>query len=156
MNRSTFGTNNSCGDKPNRRRRRPKGRQLFCPKHPEQLIQGNGKKYYLHLLSPVELERRGISSKKARLIINAYPVLVLSTEWLEELYCPQCGCLDWFHVVKHDSIIHSVYKAPRELWKQVAHVDSVSYNPTVGEFTRNAAKRNQLKRPDGNNFYDRT
>ena len=33
-----------------KRNRRPKKRQLFCPAHPEQLIEGNGRKYYLHLL----------------------------------------------------------------------------------------------------------
>ena len=70
-----------------RRNRRPKKRELFCPAHPEQRIQGNGKKYYLHLLQPEQLEQRGISAKKAQLIINAYPVLVLSNEWLEELFC---------------------------------------------------------------------
>ena len=69
-----------------RRNRRPKKRELFCPAHPEQRIQGNGKKYYLHLLQPEELVQRGISAKKAQLIINAYPVLVLSNEWLEELF----------------------------------------------------------------------
>ena len=39
-----------------RRNRRPKKRELFCPAHPEQRIQGNGKKYYLHLLQPEQLE----------------------------------------------------------------------------------------------------
>ena len=74
-----------------RRNRRPKKRELFCPAHPDQRIQGNGKKYYLHLLQPEQLQQRGMAAKKAQLIINAYPVLVLSNEWLEELFCPQCG-----------------------------------------------------------------
>jgi len=38
------------------------------------------KKYYLHLLQPDQLQQRGIKAKKAELIINAYPVLVLSNE----------------------------------------------------------------------------
>jgi len=74
-----------------RKRRRSKSRELFCPKHPEQRIEGNGKKYFLHLLTPEELRARGMSDKKARLVINAYPVLVLTNEWIEELFCPQCG-----------------------------------------------------------------
>ena len=61
-----------------KRNRRPKKRQLFCPAHPEQLIEGNGRKYYLHLLQPGQLQERGIPAKRAQLIINAYPVLVLS------------------------------------------------------------------------------
>ena len=59
-------------------RSRPKRRALFCPAHPDQRIEGNGKKYSLHLLSHEELQQRGMNSKQAPLVINAYPVLVLS------------------------------------------------------------------------------
>ena len=136
-----------------RRNRRPKKRELFCPAHPEQRIQGNGKKYYLHLLQPEQLVQRGISAKKAQLIINAYPVLVLSNEWLEELFCPECGTSRWYHVIKHDKIEHTVRWAPRELWEQVAHVDPSVANPTVSEYTRREARRHQHKRADGKRFY---
>ena len=136
-----------------RRNRRPKKRELFCPAHPEQRIQGNGKKYYLHLLQPEQLVQRGISAKKAQLIINAYPVLVLSNEWLEELFCPECGTNRWCHVIKHDRIEHTVRWAPRELWEQVAHVDPSVANPTVSEYTRREARRHQHKRADGKRFY---
>lgn len=54
-----------------RSRRRARRRQLHCPDHPDKLIQGNGKKYFLHLLSPEELKQRGYSDKRAKLIINA-------------------------------------------------------------------------------------
>ena len=54
---------------PAHRNRRSRKRELFCPAHPEQLVQGNGKKYYLHLLQPEELQQRGISAQKAQLII---------------------------------------------------------------------------------------
>ena len=136
-----------------RRNRRPKKRELFCPAHPERRIQGNGKKYYLPLLQPEQLEQRGISAKKAQLIINAYPVLVLSNEWLEELFCPECGTSRWCHVIKHDRIEHTVRWAPRELWEQVAHVDPSVANPTVSEYTRREARRHQHKRADGKRFY---
>ena len=138
----------------NRRNRRPKRRELFCPAHPEQRIEGNGQKYYLHLLSPQQLEQRGISAKRAQLIINAYPVLVLSNEWLEELYCPKCGRLEWCHVTKHDRVLHTVRWAPRELWEQVAHVDPMVANPSVSQYTRREAQRHRQKRADGRRFYD--
>ena len=54
-----------------RRNRRPKRRELFCPAHPDQRIEGNGKKYYLHLLQPEQLQQRGMSAKRAQLVINA-------------------------------------------------------------------------------------
>ena len=136
------------------RNRRPKRRTLFCPAHPDQRIEGNGRKYFLHLLSPEELQQRGMSGKQARLVIHAYPVLVLSNEWLEELFCPQCGTSRWCHIIKHDRVNHSVRWAPRDLWEQVAHVDPTAANPTVSEFTRRSARRTQLKRADGRRFYD--
>ena len=137
-----------------RRNRRPKRRTLFCPAHPDQRIEGNGRKYFLHLLSPEELQQRGMTAKRAQLVINAYPVLVLSDEWLEELFCPQCGTSRWCHITKHDRVNHSVRWAPRELWEQVAHVDPTDANPTVSEYTRRSARRTQLKRADGCRFDD--
>ncbi len=137
-----------------RRNRRPKKRELLCPAHPEQRIQGNGKKYFLHLLQPEQLQQRGINAKKAQLILNAYPVLVLSDEWLEELFCPQCGRSHWCHVTKHDTVAHTVRWAPRELWEQVAHVDPTAPNPTVSDYTRRNARRTAIKRVDGKRFFD--
>ena len=145
----------SAGKRQRRERSRPKGRQLFCPAHPEQRIEGNGRKYFLHLLQPEELKARGMADKRARLVINAYPVLVLSNEWLEELFCPTCGSSRWCHITKHDRVQHSVHWAPRELWQQVAHVDPLAANPSVGEYTRRSAHRASLRRDDGKRFVDR-
>jgi hypothetical protein len=128
---------------------RSRKRELFCPAHPEQRIEGNGQKYFLHLLSPEELKARGMPHKKAQLVIEAYPVLVLSNEWMEELFCPQCGSSHWCHVIKHDRVLHSVSWAPRELWQQVAHVDPLVPNPSVSQFTRRAARRT-----DGRRLFD--
>ena len=133
---------------------RPKRRELFCPAHPEQRVEGNSKKYFLHLLQPEQLQQRGMSAKRARLVINAYPVFVLSDEWLEELFCPKCGCSHWCHITRHDRVSHSVRWAPRDLWEQVAHVDPSVANPTVSEYTRREARRHQRKRTDGKRFYD--
>lgn len=135
-------------------RQRGRRRQLHCPAHPEQLIQGSGKKYFLHLLSPEELKQRGYSDKRARLIINAYPVLVLSTEWLESLFCPKCGTSHWCHIIRHDHNVHTVRWASRDLWQQVAHVDPAESNPGVGEFTRREALRNRRTRQDGKRYFE--
>ena len=61
--------------------------------------------------------------KKARLAVQAYPVLVLSNEWLEELFCPQWGSSRWCHITRIDRVVHQLHWGPRELWQQVAHVD---------------------------------
>jgi len=137
-----------------RRNRRPQRRQLFCPAHPEQRIEGNGKKYFLHLLTPEQLQERGMGHRRAQLVIEAYPVLVLSDEWLEELFCPQCGSTRWCHITKHNRVEHTVRWAPRDLWQQVAHVDPLQPNPTVSEYTRRSARRPSFKRADSKRFFD--
>ena len=138
-----------------RQRSRPKRRELFCPSHPDEFLVGGGKKYFLHLLSPEQLVIRGIKATKAKLIIQAYPVLVLSNEWLEQLYCSECGCSRWCHVIRHDKIAHTVKWAPRDLWEQVAHVDGVYGNPTVSQFTSREARRHrQQKTAMGKKLFD--
>lgn len=129
--------------KPGRRRRTPTGRKLACPTHPDQLLLGNGRKYYLHLLTSEELVTRGMAAGKAKLVINAYPVLVLSNEWLEELYCASCGQKRGYHLTKAPDGAISLRLAPRHLWGQVANVDPTVPNPTVGEFTRREARRHR-------------
>ncbi|MEO1002571.1 MAG: hypothetical protein AAFX65_05605 [Cyanobacteria bacterium J06638_7] len=132
-----------------RRSRRPSRRQLLCPVHPDSPLEGNGRKYFLHLLTPAELRQRGLSGKRARLVLQAYPVLVLSNEWLEELWCAHCGQCRWCHVTRHDRVRHSVRWAPRELWQQVAHVDPVGANPSVSEYSRRQARQRDGRRRDG-------
>ena len=137
-----------------RRNRRPKRRELFCPAHPEQRIEGCGRKYFLHLLTPEQLKARGMGDKKAKLLIQAYPVLVLSNEWLEELFCPKCGTSRWCHVIQSAAKEHTVQWAPRDLWEQVAHVDPLVPNPSVSQFTRRSARRPSLTRADGKRFHE--
>jgi hypothetical protein len=81
-------------------------------------------------------------------------VLVLSNEWLEELFCPACGTSSWCHVTRLDRVEHTVRWAPRALWEQVAHVDPVVANPSVSEYSRREASRLNQKRKDGKRFFD--
>jgi hypothetical protein len=134
------------------RSRRPRRRDLRCPVHAETALTGTGRKYFLHLLTPEELKQRGLSDKRAKLAIQAHPVLVLSNEWLEQLWCPDCDQKRWCHVIRLDGLQHAVRWAPRELWQQVAHVDPVVANPSVSEFSRREARRQRQRRPDGRRF----
>ena len=82
-------------------------------------------------------------------------MLVLSNEWLEELFCPGCGTSRWCHVTKLDRVVHTVRWAPRDLWQQVAHVDGLQGNPTVSQFTAREARRHrQQKTAKGKRLFD--
>jgi hypothetical protein len=124
-----------------RKQRRSRRRDLRCPAHPDQLLAGGGRRYFLHLLSAEELSQRGMPATKAKLMISAHPVFTLSNEWLEELFCPKCGLASWCHVVRHNRVEHTVRWAPRELWQRVAHVDPLRANPSISEFSRREARR---------------
>jgi hypothetical protein len=130
----------STASKP-REQRRSRKRKLFCPAHPDQLLAGGGRRYFLHLLRAEELSQRGMPAAKAKLLISAYPVYTLSNEWLEELFCPKCGMARWCHLVRHNRVEHTVRWAPRELWEQVAHVDPLQANPSISDFSRREARR---------------
>jgi hypothetical protein len=91
-----------------RLRKRSRKRQLCCFVSPQQQLAGGGKRYFLHLLTAEELTDRGMLSKTARRVISAYPV-ILSDEWLEELFCPECGMSRWCHVVRHNRVEHTVH-----------------------------------------------
>lgn len=95
-----------------------------------------------------------MTDKTARLVIQQYPVLVLSNEWLEELYCAACGQNRWYHVVRDPSGGLSLSPAKAELWQQVAHVDPVRANPTVSEYSLKQALRLANRRRDGRRFFD--
>ena len=139
------GANSSTATNP-RRQRRARKRELICPAHPNQLLAGGGKRYYLHLLTAEELRQRGMPASKAKLVISAHPVLTLSDEWLEELFCSKCGLARWCHVVRHNREQHTVRWAPRELWERVAHVDPLQANPSIGEFSWRQARRTNSNR----------
>jgi hypothetical protein len=124
--------------KPDKRKKR---RLLLCPAHPDQRLAGGGRKYYLHLEKAEDLVQRGMNAQKAKRVINAYPVLTLSHEWLEELFCPLCGSSRWCHVTQLNPIDHTVTWAPKSLWQIVAHVDGVTRNPSVSEYTHRQARR---------------
>ncbi len=115
---------------------------------------GTGRKYFLHLLTTEQLKARGMPDKRARLVIQAYPVLVLSNEWLEELFCAACGMGRWCHVIRHDRVEHTVRWASRDLWQQVAHVDPVVANPSVSAYTSREARRHRRRRADGRRLVD--
>ena len=55
---------------------------------------------------------------------------------------------------RDDAVVQTVRWAPRDLWKQMAHVDPTAANPTVSEYTRRNARRNAIKRVDGKRYFD--
>ena len=114
-----------------RDQRRSRKRELFCSIHLEQLLAGGGRRNFLHLLSAEELSQRGMPAAKAKLLISAYAVYTLSNEWLEELFCHNCGMVGW---------------APRELWERVAHVEPLQASPSISDFSRREALRAKSNR----------
>jgi hypothetical protein len=122
-----------------RNRKRSKRRAIYCPLHCCHL-DSVSQKYPLFADKAGQLQERGFSSKRSRLVISSHGTVALTGEWLEAFWCDHCGEKKWYHVCKLGDRGYSVRSAPRELWQQVPGVIQPTGNPTVGEFTRRQAR----------------
>jgi hypothetical protein len=127
----------------NRNRKRSKRRGIFCPNH-ECYLESLSKKYSLFADQVEQLRDRGINRQKAQILLANRTTVALSGEWLEEFWCSACQCRNWYYVrLQGDQ--YQVSLAPRELWRQVSGVIDPLGNVSVGEFTRNSARRNDYQ-----------
>jgi hypothetical protein len=118
-----------------RPRRRSKRRSLYCPEH-GCYLDSCSIKYYLYLDRENQLRVRGLSSLKAKQVIQEYKIVPLRNEWLEELWCVECQTKKWYHIRRDERSNYSILVAPNSLWRQVSGVTDPSGNPSVSEFTR--------------------
>ncbi|NER78107.1 MAG: hypothetical protein F6K42_00730 [Leptolyngbya sp. SIO1D8] len=122
-----------------RNRKRSKRRAIYCPAH-GCYLDSVSRKYSLFADREGQLQQRGVSRKKALLLISNYNTVRLEGEWLESFWCDQCQETTWYHVCKTGDRIYTVKPAPKELWQQVYGVIQPAGNPSVGEFTRRQAR----------------
>jgi hypothetical protein len=123
-----------------RNRKRSHRRAIFCPKHGCHL-DSVSQKHALFADRVEQLRDRGVNRKTALMLFSSRTTVALSGEWLEEFWCSQCQCRTWYHIHLHKHT-YQAELAPQNLWQQAAGVIDPIGNPSVGEFTRNSAKRN--------------
>ncbi len=126
-----------------RNRKRSKRRAIHCPIH-QCYLDSVSLKYPLFAEQAEQLQARGMSSKRSRLVISSYGTVPMPGEWLENFWCNECQQSQWYHVCKTDERTYELRSAPRELWQQVPNVIPPAGNPTVGEFTRRQARFTSL------------
>ena len=122
-----------------RNRKRSKRRAIYCPIHDCYLDSVSGK-YPLFADKAEHLQKRGLSRKRALLLIANSTSVPLQGEWLEAFWCDQCKEKRWYHICKQGERSYTVKAAPRELWQQVCGVIRVSGNPSVSEFTQRQSR----------------
>ena len=118
-----------------RNRKRSKRRGIYCPEH-GCYLDSMSPKQKLYADRPEQLRQRGMSHKKASLLIGQETAVPLANEWLEAFWCECCQETKWYHVCKKEDGEYSVFVAERDLWKQVQGVIHPEGNASVGEFTR--------------------
>jgi hypothetical protein len=126
-----------------RNRKRSKRRPIFCPTH-SCYLDSISQKHALFADQVEQLRDRGISRKTSHMLLENRTTISLTGEWLEEFWCPECQCRAWYHVQRQDSL-YKVARPPQELWQQAAGVIDPVGNSSVGEFTRNSAKRSDYQ-----------
>jgi hypothetical protein len=122
-----------------RNRKRSKRRAIFCPIH-SCYMDSLSRKYSLYAETAEQLQKRGVARRTALLLMSTQTTVPLTGEWLEAFWCPDCQQTDWYHVKRSEDGSYEVIPAPTELWQQVQGVIHPQGNPSVGEFTRKAAR----------------
>ena len=129
----------------NQNRKRSQRRAIYCPIH-GCYIHSVSQKYSLFADSPGQLQERGISQKKARMLVAAKTTISLQGEWLEAFWCDQCQKTQWYCVKVGDrqnssnKCNYEILLASPQLWQQAGGVIHTEGNPSVSEFTRRNAK----------------
>jgi hypothetical protein len=122
-----------------RNRKRSKRRAIFCPDH-GCYMDSVSQKYSMYADTVGQLHDRGISHRTALLLMATHTTVPLTGEWLEAFWCEDCQQKIWYHVKRLENATYEIKPAPGELWRQVQGVIHPQGNPSVGEFTRKAAK----------------
>jgi hypothetical protein len=117
-----------------RNRKRSKRRPIFCPIH-QCYLDSVSQKHSIYADKADLLQSRGVSRKKALLIVATQTTVSLDGEWLEAFWCRCCQETKWYHVRKCDREYQLSLASP-ELWQQATGVLSIHGNPSVSEFTR--------------------
>ncbi|WP_071932319.1 hypothetical protein [Picosynechococcus sp. PCC 8807] len=117
-----------------RHRKRSKRRAIFCPIH-QCYLDSVSQKHRIYADQPDHLQSRGLSRRKALLLVATKTTVPLDGEWLEAFWCKCCQETKWYHVRKCDREYQLSLASP-ELWQQATGVISVQGNPSVSEFTR--------------------
>jgi hypothetical protein len=122
-----------------RNRKRSKRRGIFCPIH-GGYMDSMSQKYPMYAETVAHLQDRGVGRRTASLLIATHTTLPLTGEWLEAFWCEHCQQTAWYYVKRSASNAYEVRLAPPEFWQQVGGVVHPQGNPSVGEFTRKAAR----------------
>jgi hypothetical protein len=122
-----------------RKKRRSKRRSIFCPTH-NCYLDSVSKKYHLFDDQPGQLQARGVNTLAAHLLIKSHTTIGVTGEWVEAFWCDECQKTTWYHVYKTGDRSYEITVAPDVLWQSVSGVVHPNGNPSVSEFTRNAAR----------------
>ncbi|MDJ0704403.1 MAG: hypothetical protein QNJ46_14055 [Leptolyngbyaceae cyanobacterium MO_188.B28] len=129
-----------------RNRKRSKRRGVYCPIH-GCYLDSISRKYSLFADKPEHLQQRGMKRLSALTLIQSYTAIPLTGEWLEDFWCQECQETTWYHVCRYENpqlqggkYHYKLSPAPESLWRQASGVIQPGGNPSVGEFTRRAAR----------------
>jgi len=122
-----------------RHRKRSKRRAIVCPTHGCYLDSVSPKRR-LFADRPAHLQSRGMTHKRALMVVATHTAVPLEGEWLEAFWCDRCQETTWYHVCKTGDRTYSLSVAPRDLWLQAQGVIHPQGNPSVGQFTRRQAR----------------
>lgn len=127
-----------------RNRKRSKRRSIHCSVHHCHL-HSVSQKHPLYADCAEQLQQRGVARRNALLAVASRTTILLTGEWLEAFWCDECQSRNWYHVQRLGNNHYEAAIAPPELWLHATGVIHPNGNPSVGEFTRRSAKKNDYQ-----------
>ena len=119
----------------NKRNNRKKVKKFYCPLCENRLWRLGTTKYYFYYKNDTEIRKNtGLSTKKAKLLINQNITYLDTNRWIEGFHCSNDGNI-WLNIaVQSDDYQYRLAK--REDWLQTNKtLDPEVSNPSVSEFT---------------------
>lgn len=122
-----------------RRRRRPKRRDIHCLVHPATYLESRSRKLRIFAIEEAHLSAKARRKTNVLKLLSNNGAILVEDEWLEQFWCPDCKCIAWYHVMQQEKIFN-ISPAQASLLQQVTGVSWPGRNPTVSQYTQRHAR----------------
>lgn len=133
---------------PNKRSRRGKVNQFFCPYCSSRLWRNGSSKYHLFYRNTAEIQQNlGLTHKKATFLASQSSVYLDRDRWIEEFFCSQHSTV-WLLISRQADGSLAQTIAKKEDWQKTTKtIHPNMSNPSVSEFSycmsRSSSKQNR-------------
>ena len=131
---------------PNKRSRKNKKQQFYCPYCQARLWRTGSPKHYIYYQGISEIQKNlNISRKKANFLINQNNTYLDRSSWIEDFCCEQHGKM-WLKISSKVNGLMEVSLANENDWKNTTGTINPNIpNPSVSEFSYLMSRKTKIR-----------